>query len=572
MKRLLAVVLFVLSFVATSSAELSIVWDYTFDDIPIYRVIRVVPLASGNTLCFYVDDDDVNYYLTAIELDRDGARVNTINFPDPMLSLFTVNARESNDGGALVAIQSETESTLYRINADGDIIDTIEFPFTGNQVYDLVQKPDGSIIIAGATPDLICINPDQTVEWNHNFMPGGEYTRVYEVIPLHSGDYGCLMVADDGSRYDHFTIRFSRNGVIRYSEEVSTNTDGYVPSQFEDKILYIYNSPGDNAPSRVRKIGSWWCDLPNNIGEYEYYYCVQPFNGYPGYFVSGQSYTGQQPTYGIFTHLTEEGAILDTLELSEISLPMHAPAMNGDMICAAATTPLGEPTHLRVMRFSSGTSHAPAMVKFALHNAPRRLPATGGVLHYRLLVGNDFDDPAEVTLNLTIESADVQEEVLIEQTMTLQPHDPVVIPHAAIPISGTLPAGDYTLRAKVFDADDVLLSQWIQTFSKATDSVETNATGPQSQASDRQFGIAASPNPFNAATKINVTLPQTAPLTVRVFDIQGRTVATLADGSSIAAGSHAFSFDGSKLSSGIYFVQATVPGQLNEVRKLMLVK
>ncbi len=80
------------------------------------------------------------------------------------------------------------------------------------------------------------------------------------------------------------------------------------------------------------------------------------------------------------------------------------------------------------------------------------------------------------------------------------------------------------------------------------------------------------PNPFNPATTVNVTLPETAPLTVRVFDIQGRTVATLADGSSVAAGSHSFSFDGSDLSSGIYFVQATVPGRLNEVRKLMLVK
>ena len=80
------------------------------------------------------------------------------------------------------------------------------------------------------------------------------------------------------------------------------------------------------------------------------------------------------------------------------------------------------------------------------------------------------------------------------------------------------------------------------------------------------------PNPFNAATTISVTLPHAAELSLRVFDIQGRTVATLADGSPVTAGSHAFSFDGSTLSSGIYFVQAMVPGQLNEVRKLVLVK
>ncbi|MCB2213505.1 T9SS type A sorting domain-containing protein [bacterium] len=81
----------------------------------------------------------------------------------------------------------------------------------------------------------------------------------------------------------------------------------------------------------------------------------------------------------------------------------------------------------------------------------------------------------------------------------------------------------------------------------------------------------AYPNPFNPVTTITVTLPQRAALMVQVFDIQGRTVATLADGS-FAAGTHALTVDGSTLASGLYFVRATVPGQLNQIRKMTLLK
>jgi FG-GAP-like repeat/Secretion system C-terminal sorting domain len=79
------------------------------------------------------------------------------------------------------------------------------------------------------------------------------------------------------------------------------------------------------------------------------------------------------------------------------------------------------------------------------------------------------------------------------------------------------------------------------------------------------------PNPFNPTTTINVALPQSANLTVVVFNTLGQQVAELANGR-IAAGSHQFTLDGSGLSSGIYFVQATVPGELNSVQKIVLMK
>lgn len=81
----------------------------------------------------------------------------------------------------------------------------------------------------------------------------------------------------------------------------------------------------------------------------------------------------------------------------------------------------------------------------------------------------------------------------------------------------------------------------------------------------------AFPNPFNPTTQLNVTLPNTAELTVQVYNLAGQRVATLAN-SQMQAGEHSLTFDGSNLSSGLYFVHASVPGQLNQIRKVTLLK
>jgi parallel beta-helix repeat protein len=82
---------------------------------------------------------------------------------------------------------------------------------------------------------------------------------------------------------------------------------------------------------------------------------------------------------------------------------------------------------------------------------------------------------------------------------------------------------------------------------------------------------AAYPNPFNPTTTISVSLPQPADLNVSVFNVNGQHVATLASGTH-NAGSHSMTFDASNLASGLFFVRATVPTKLDQVRKIMLVR
>ncbi len=81
----------------------------------------------------------------------------------------------------------------------------------------------------------------------------------------------------------------------------------------------------------------------------------------------------------------------------------------------------------------------------------------------------------------------------------------------------------------------------------------------------------AYPNPFNASTTLTVNLPEIAELTVVVYNTLGQEVVRIADGT-MSAGKHDFSFNASTLSSGVYFVQVRVPGKLDELRKVVLMK
>jgi hypothetical protein len=78
------------------------------------------------------------------------------------------------------------------------------------------------------------------------------------------------------------------------------------------------------------------------------------------------------------------------------------------------------------------------------------------------------------------------------------------------------------------------------------------------------------PNPFNPSTRIAFSLPSQLDVTLEVFDVLGRKVATLARGIH-PAGSHEVEFDASRLTTGLYIYRLT-GGALSVTRKMMLVK
>jgi len=78
------------------------------------------------------------------------------------------------------------------------------------------------------------------------------------------------------------------------------------------------------------------------------------------------------------------------------------------------------------------------------------------------------------------------------------------------------------------------------------------------------------PNPFNPGTTIEFEVPKAGQVSLKVYDITGREVATLVDGVR-AVGSYSIPFDASGLSSGVYFYKLQA-GEYFAVRKLVVMK
>ncbi|MEX0846025.1 MAG: T9SS type A sorting domain-containing protein [Balneolaceae bacterium] len=79
------------------------------------------------------------------------------------------------------------------------------------------------------------------------------------------------------------------------------------------------------------------------------------------------------------------------------------------------------------------------------------------------------------------------------------------------------------------------------------------------------------PNPFNPSTVISYQLNSKQLVRLEVFDVTGRKVAVLVDGERKSAGNHRVGFDGSGISSGVYFYRLETGGQ-TLTKKMLLVK
>ena len=78
------------------------------------------------------------------------------------------------------------------------------------------------------------------------------------------------------------------------------------------------------------------------------------------------------------------------------------------------------------------------------------------------------------------------------------------------------------------------------------------------------------PNPFNPTTKINFAIPKSGMVTLKVYNVLGKEVATLVN-QNMTAGTYNYEFNASNLSSGIYFYKLDVNG-FSQVKKMSLVK
>ena len=87
-------------------------------------------------------------------------------------------------------------------------------------------------------------------------------------------------------------------------------------------------------------------------------------------------------------------------------------------------------------------------------------------------------------------------------------------------------------------------------------SIPTYHTRPVDNELPEDFNLSQNyPNPFNPSTTIEFTLPEDAFVSVKVFNILGQEVTTLLDHTQLESGLQYVEFDGSNISSGVYFYQ-----------------
>jgi len=101
--------------------------------------------------------------------------------------------------------------------------------------------------------------------------------------------------------------------------------------------------------------------------------------------------------------------------------------------------------------------------------------------------------------------------------------------------------------------------------TKIVTGIDEGSSMPQVFALEQNF-----PNPFNPSTTIKYGLPQRSHVILIVYNTLGQQVATLVNGD-IDVGYHEVKFDGTNLSSGVYFYRIQA-GSFVQTRKLLLIR
>ena len=106
---------------------------------------------------------------------------------------------------------------------------------------------------------------------------------------------------------------------------------------------------------------------------------------------------------------------------------------------------------------------------------------------------------------------------------------------------------------------------WLFTVAVGTATEADRAGIPTSYALHANY-----PNPFNPTTTIQIELPETANITLAVYDVLGQEVLRLESGT-VSAGRHRYTVDASTLPSGVYLYRLETPA-FTQSRRMMLLK
>ncbi len=146
-------------------------------------------------------------------------------------------------------------------------------------------------------------------------------------------------------------------------------------------------------------------------------------------------------------------------------------------------------------------------------------------------------------------------------------------------VDSATPGQTYALPSKYTSAVFAVtnLSPTVSTFTFQTSGVTLDVPARNGVLNPSSFALGQNyPNPFNPTTTITYEVPNLSILTLKVFDMLGREVATLVDGVK-SSGQYNVTFNGNRLSSGLYFYRlqaSSLTGQqlFSASKKFILLK
>ena len=115
------------------------------------------------------------------------------------------------------------------------------------------------------------------------------------------------------------------------------------------------------------------------------------------------------------------------------------------------------------------------------------------------------------------------------------------------------------------------VAQLPRVFGKEADNITNEILGKNQVSVVTDFSLEQNyPNPFNPTTNIRFAIPQSNFVTLKVYNILGKEIATLVNEQK-ESGIYDVNFDASNLASGVY-VYKIQAGNFSATKKLMLMK
>jgi len=523
-----------------------------------------------------------------IGLDTPGAPGNLTATPDPLYELECTlewNAPEQGAHNGYFPAGSWNGQKIYR---DGALIADLagtntsylddNIPEPGQYYYGVSYYNSSGEGPITETPQVVIGPPDfeqiplEWVEINNVGTNTGLTGDDQNVGPFPIGfDFPYY----NGAVYN--TIRICSNGFATFSSTATAYSNASIPSESQPNDL----------------IAAYWDDLQCNVpGATVYYYYdaantrfIIEWEGVGKYGVTGSSLTFEIIMY-------PSGDIdLNYLTLNSSTLNSATVGIeNSDGTIGVQTTyngsgPLEPQDNFAIRIYSVSPQIHNVSITLAPYNPPIQIPSNGGQFEFNIEVANNEVSPLIIDI----------------WTMATLPngseYGPIInIPDFNTPASwtgnrdrtqqvpGTAPSGTYTYDAyvggypndiwsedhfefeKLVSGDGILVAgwnNWGEDFGEGENGSEII------QPSEYNL-FTAYPNPFNPSTTLSFDLSEAEKVSLIIYDVQGKEVISLVDGYK-NSGSYEVNFDGSGLSSGIYFARL-VACESSHIQKLLLIK